>query len=115
MTVEFWLLGVLVFWVVARFTIMKYDDLNFMELCFLVAISLLPNFNLYAAAVMIVATIIHKIHLMKGVWSGKMGNSNGFVLLVIRLTVFNKGVYYGVHFGILVFWVFSLLAYVLYL
>jgi hypothetical protein len=54
MTVEFWILGVLVFWVVAYFTIMKYEDLGISELIILMVLSVAPYVNFIASVLLVI-------------------------------------------------------------
>lgn len=52
MTIEFWILGVLVFWGVSYFTIMKYEDLDIRELILLMVISIAPYVNFIASVML---------------------------------------------------------------
>lgn len=66
MTIGAWFIGFILFWIVARFTIMKYDNLNTLELAILLMLSVVPYVNFIAAGFLVIATIIHLIQKKKG-------------------------------------------------
>lgn len=66
MTIGAWFIGVVLFWIVARFTIMKYENLNTLELAILLVLSVAPYVNFIMAGLFIFATIIHLIQKKKG-------------------------------------------------
>ena len=66
MTVEFWILGVFVFWFVSYFTIMKYNDMSNTELIFLAIVSLAPYVNFIGALAFILMTFFMVIRKKYG-------------------------------------------------
>lgn len=58
MTISVWLLGVVLFWIVARFTIMRYDNLNSTELVMLGVVSLVPGLNFVMVGMMILLMLV---------------------------------------------------------
>lgn len=66
MTISAWFIGFLLFWIVARFTIMKYDDLDMLELAILLMLSIVPYVNFILSVVFVIATILHLIEKKKG-------------------------------------------------
>lgn len=66
MSIAVWFLGFILFWVVARFTIMKYEDLNSWELVGLVIFSIAPYVNYIMTGILILATMLHVLQRNMG-------------------------------------------------
>lgn len=66
MTVGMWFVGVVLFWIVARFTAMKYRNLNTLELAILLVLSVAPYVNFIMSVMLILGTIAHVIQKKYG-------------------------------------------------
>lgn len=66
MTIGAWFIGVVLFWIVARFTIMKYGNLNTMELAILLMMSVVPYVNFIMTVMLVLGTTVHVIQQKYG-------------------------------------------------
>lgn len=66
MIVGVWFFGVVLFWIVARFTIMKYENLNTLELAILLVLSVVPYVNFILSVMLILWSIAQVIQKKYG-------------------------------------------------